>query len=65
MTVQDFINELQELKSPDSQIAATWEGIIRSVEIYKAGDGTILIDADGGFYKERFQKDTRPIQVNL
>jgi len=40
----------------DAPIKGTWESITRSVRVYQASDGTVLIDADGGDYQASFQK---------
>lgn len=52
-TVKDLIDELSRYDE-DSRIMVTFEGITRWFSIYQAKDGTILIDADGEFYKDKF-----------
>ena len=52
-TIQELINELSKY-DPNEEVIATWEGIIREVDIYRAKDGTVMIDADENNYKDRF-----------
>ncbi len=55
MIVKDLIEALQQF-DPSAEIAATWEGQIKELEVYKAADGQVLIDADNGYYRVRFQE---------
>lgn len=54
MTVQDLITELQQF-DPAAEVIGTWEGVTAELEVYTAADGRIMVDADGGHYKERWQ----------
>ena len=53
MTIQELIIELSKY-DPNEKIIATWEGTTMEFSVYQAKDGTVLIDADDDFYKEKF-----------
>lgn len=55
MKVQDLIAKLQQC-DPSAKVEATWEGTRRSLDVYEAADGCVLVDADANFYKCRWQK---------
>jgi hypothetical protein len=55
MEVHELSTVLQQFDQ-DAEVIATWEGLLRDVEVYRAADGRIIIDADGGNYRERLQK---------
>ncbi len=55
MKVQDLIDELQQF-DPAAEVAGTWEGQIKPIEVYQAADGVVLIDSDYGCYRVGFQE---------
>ena len=55
MIVQELIDALQEF-NPAAEVACTWEGTIKPIEVYQKANGPVLIDGDGGDYRIRFQK---------
>lgn len=56
MRVYELIQELQQFDS-DTEVVGTWEGITTVLEVYQADDGRVMLDVDGGFYRERWQKE--------
>lgn len=51
MKVGELIEELS--KHPlDAVVMATWESIFREVSIYRALDGTVVLDADDDRYRD-------------
>lgn len=55
MTVQDLIFALKQF-NPKAPVLGTWGGITRDLEVYLAANGTVLVDADNGDYKAKWQK---------
>ena len=68
MIVQDLIEALKKF-NPAAEVACTWEGLIKPIEVYQAVtrvncdngdsvliDSTVLIDGDDGRDRVRFQK---------
>jgi hypothetical protein len=68
MIVKELIEALKKF-NPAAEVACTWEGTIKPIEVYQAvkridcGDGstilidsTVLIDGDNGDYRIKFQK---------
>jgi len=51
-TVGQLIVALTEY-DPSSPVAATWDGTFMAIEVYRAPNGTVLIDADSGYYREK------------
>ena len=54
MNIKEFRNYLKKFDL-DAKVMITWEGIFRDVKkdnIYKAPNGTIIIDADDNLYKK-------------
>lgn len=55
MTVQELINMLQQF-DPAASMFATWEGVVRSFDLYEAADGQIVVDADDNCYQCNWQE---------
>ena len=55
MKVQDLINLLQKFDL-DADMFATWEGVVRSFDLYEAADGQIVVDADNNMYQCMWQE---------
>jgi hypothetical protein len=53
MKIGDVIKILEDYDW-EEEVMVTFEGITRYFSIYQAKDGTVLIDADGDFYKDDF-----------
>ncbi len=60
MTVQDLIDELRKFP-PTAQVRATWEGTIETISVYSTPNGCVLIDADGDFYRARYESGERSV----
>lgn len=54
MTIRQLLDALESFPL-DATVVGTWEGTVREISIYQAKDGTVLIDADGEFYRNRFE----------
>ena len=55
MTMAELHNQIGKFDHR-AKVAGTFEGIIQEIEVYKAADGVVLIDCDGGDYRVRHQK---------
>lgn len=53
--VKDLIEALQQF-DPSAEVVVTWECQTTELEVYKAADGRVMIDSDGGYYKVRWQE---------
>ena len=54
MNVAELIKILSTF-SPSALVEGTYEGITREIDdVYQLPGGRVLIDVDGGFYKNRF-----------
>lgn len=56
-TVGELIEALKNF-TPETEINATWEGVWRTPKIYRAKDGSCVIDADDGYYEKSFSDGT-------
>lgn len=54
-TVQDLMFALKQF-NPHAPVLGTWEGITMDLEVYLAANGTVLVDADDGNYKAKWQE---------
>lgn len=50
-TVGDLIYALNEF-DPTTKVIGTWESVGTKVYVYKAKDGTAVVDCDGESYRE-------------
>jgi hypothetical protein len=55
MTVEELIALLQK-QPKNARVVASWEGVFRSIKVYRAKAGEVIIDADGEDYKDRIQR---------
>jgi hypothetical protein len=55
MRVEDLILALQQF-DPTAKVIGTWEGVTRELEVYAAADGRVMVDADNGMYRIRWQE---------
>jgi hypothetical protein len=55
MKVQQLIEMLQRY-DPEADVQVTYDGMLQSLDVYKAADGCVLIDASDNFYKCDWQK---------
>ncbi len=53
--VQDLIEALRQF-DPLTEVTGTYDGLIGHVKVYKAANGQVMIDVDGGLYKVQWQK---------
>lgn len=60
-TVADLIKALEQFPK-DAKIAGTWEGTVVTIEEpYVAKCGTVLLDVDNNFYKQRYIDGSKKI----
>jgi len=62
MKIKELIKKLSEY-DPEARIVATWEGQTCYFDLYESRDGTILIDADDNFYKDKFVSGEKKIDL--
>jgi hypothetical protein len=62
-TVGELIGELNRFTG-DQRVLATWESVFREIRVYTAKDGTVIIDADHGFYRERIESGELSVYMN-
>lgn len=55
MKVHELVTDLQQFDQ-DAEVIATWEGTLQELEVYRAADGRIIVDAEDGHSREHFQK---------
>lgn len=53
MTAKQLAERL--MQQPDAIVVVTWEGTMQGLSVYDGAPGTIIIDADDGFYRDRFE----------
>lgn len=56
-TVGDLIERLKKY-DVTQPVAATWEGVIRTIDVYASADGVVIIDADDSLYRKEFEART-------
>ena len=62
MTVKELIDLLQQYP-PYLEVAVTYESVVKnlnSTNLYVSADGVLLLDADGNFYRDDFEKGRLP-----
>lgn len=58
MLVKELIQKLLEFDQ-EAEVIGTWEGITMKLDVYRAFNGRIMVDADENSYKEHWQRPSR------
>jgi hypothetical protein len=67
LSVKDLIRSLWG-QDPEAKVMITYEGVTRAItagSVYRAADGTVLLDGDDNHYKDRYvsgEYKTRPAE---